>query len=287
MSEAARESGTSATGPTWRRAGSAATWPAAGRRAAAGSTRAPATGRRRSATSPVDLTGTVYFAGESPQWGGGVAFYDPAVPGVTAARGYLVTAGQLVDVVAQEMYREPVDGDPLEELVTRPLPGGRHVFGDGRYESVVEVGRVDGMPLLTFTSPHGSEHVERTPAGGVVPRDDGGGPPREPGLGRGRGGVVPGTDLEALGNRRRGARARRRGGRRHAGRGRGRLRDRGHVGGVAGRLARRDGAGGTGRVGARAAARAGRRLPRLRARGAALEARRSPWSASCRRASGR
>ncbi len=110
----------------------------------------------------VDLTGTVYFAGESPQWGGGVAFYDPAVPGTTAARGYLVTAGQLVDVLAQEMYRDPVDGDPLEQLVGRPLPEGRHVFGEGRYESVVEVGRVDGLPLLTFTSPHGSEHVERT-----------------------------------------------------------------------------------------------------------------------------
>ncbi len=61
----------------------------------------------------VDLPGTVYFAGKSPQWGGGVAFYDPVVPGTTAARGYLVTAGQLVDVLAQEMYREPVDGDPL------------------------------------------------------------------------------------------------------------------------------------------------------------------------------
>jgi len=117
----------------------------------------------------VDLPGTVYFAGESPQWGGGVAFYDPAVPGTTAARGYLVTAGQLVDVMAQEMYREPVDGDPLEELVSGPLPDGRHVFGDGRYESVVEVGRVDGLPLLTFTSPHGSEQVERTrPAAAYV-----------------------------------------------------------------------------------------------------------------------
>ena len=110
----------------------------------------------------VDLPGTVYFAGDSPQWGGGVAFYDPAVPGTTAARGYLVTAAQLVDVVTQEMYREPVDGNPLEGLVSEPLPDGRHVFGDGRYESVVEVGRVDGLPLLTFTSPHGSEQVERT-----------------------------------------------------------------------------------------------------------------------------
>ncbi len=43
------------------------------------------------------------------------------------------------------------------------------MFGDGRYESVVEVGRIDGLPLLTFTSPHGSEQVERTrPAAAYV-----------------------------------------------------------------------------------------------------------------------
>ncbi len=30
---------------------------------------------------PVDLPGTVYFAGDSPQWGGGVAFYDHDDPG--------------------------------------------------------------------------------------------------------------------------------------------------------------------------------------------------------------
>src|SRR6187431_3816575 len=42
---------------------------------------------------PVDLPGTVYFAGESPQWGGGVAFYDHATPGRTAAVTRSVPAG--------------------------------------------------------------------------------------------------------------------------------------------------------------------------------------------------
>ncbi len=111
---------------------------------------------------PVDLPGTTYFAGESPQWGGGVAFYDHATPGFTAARGYLLTRAQLVDVAAQEMYRVPQDGDPLEDVLARPLPDGRHQLGPGRYETLVEVGRVDGLPLLTFTSPHGAEHVEHT-----------------------------------------------------------------------------------------------------------------------------
>lgn len=111
---------------------------------------------------PVDLPGTVYFAGESPQWGGGVAFYDHARPGATAARGYLLTRGQFADVAAQEMYREPREDDPLEALLGEPLPQGRHELGPGRYETLLEVGRLDGLPLLTFTSPHGIEGVEHT-----------------------------------------------------------------------------------------------------------------------------
>jgi hypothetical protein len=111
---------------------------------------------------PVDLPGTVYFAGQSPQWGGGVAFYDHETPGWTAARGYLVTAGQLADIAAQEMYRVPQDGDPLEEIVLGSLEGGRHEVGPGRYETLVEVGRHEDVPLLTFTAPHGVDHVEHT-----------------------------------------------------------------------------------------------------------------------------
>jgi len=111
---------------------------------------------------PVDLPGSLYFAGESPQWGGGVAFYDHETPGYTAARGYLVTAEQLADIAAQEMYRLPCDGDPLEEVVLGPLDGGRHEVGPGRYETLVEVGRYDDVPLLTFTSPHGMDHVPHT-----------------------------------------------------------------------------------------------------------------------------
>ncbi len=113
-------------------------------------------------TIPVDLPGTVYFAGESPQWGGGVAFYDHAAPGFAAARGYLVTAEQFADIAAQEMYRAPRDGDPLAELVLSPLDGGRHQLGPGRYETLLEVGRYDDLPLLTFTSPHGHEDVAHT-----------------------------------------------------------------------------------------------------------------------------
>ena len=113
-------------------------------------------------TIPVDLPGTVYFAGESPQWGGGVAFYDHEAPGTTAARAYLVTAEQFADIAAQEMHRLPEPGDPLAELVLAPLDGGRHQVGPGRYETLLEVGRHEDLPLLTFTAPHGLDHVEHT-----------------------------------------------------------------------------------------------------------------------------
>lgn len=110
----------------------------------------------------VDLPGTTYFAGRSAQWGGGVAFYDHETLGGTAARAYLVTAAQFADIAAQEMYRLPVEGDPIEELVLDPLDGGRHSVGPGHYETLVEVGRVEDHPLLTFTAPHGADHVEHT-----------------------------------------------------------------------------------------------------------------------------
>lgn len=110
---------------------------------------------------PVDLPGTTYFAGESPQWGGGVAFYDHETPGRTCARAYLVTARQLADIAAQEMYRVPDPDDPIAEIVLG-LDGGRHTLGPGRYETLVEVGRYDGRPLLLFTAPHGADHVAHT-----------------------------------------------------------------------------------------------------------------------------
>ena len=111
---------------------------------------------------PVELPGALYFAGRSPQWGGGVAFYDHDSPGPTAARGYLVTAAQLADIAAQEMYRVPDPDDPLEEVLIGGSFDGRHQAGPGRYETLVEVGRYDGLPMLTFTAPHGHDHVAHT-----------------------------------------------------------------------------------------------------------------------------
>jgi hypothetical protein len=98
---------------------------------------------------PIDLAGCVYFAWESPTWGGGIAFYDPEAGGTSVGRAYLLTLGQLSDVVAQEMRREPgVDLD-LTEL----LSDGSSVLGPGRYESLHVVGALDDVPVVTFTAP--------------------------------------------------------------------------------------------------------------------------------------
>lgn len=111
---------------------------------------------------PVDLPGRLYFAGESATWGGGVAFYDHDSPGRTAARAYRITASQFVDVAAQEMHRLPDESDPLEEIVVGGLHAGRHEAGPGHYETLIEVGRHEGLPMLTFTAPHGHDAVPHT-----------------------------------------------------------------------------------------------------------------------------
>lgn len=108
------------------------------------------------------LPGRLYFAGSSSTWGGGVAFYDHDASGPTPARAYRITAGQFADVAAQEMHRLPDPEDPLEKLVVDGLETGRHAAGPGHYETLVEVGRQDGLPMVTFTAPHGFDAVEHT-----------------------------------------------------------------------------------------------------------------------------
>ena len=95
------------------------------------------------------LAGGIYFATHSPVWDGGRALYDPTLPGQAAARAWLITTQQFSDISAQEMYRPPgVDLD-----LTTVLATGRDQVGDGRYETLLHPGDLDGYPLLTFTAP--------------------------------------------------------------------------------------------------------------------------------------
>jgi len=107
---------------------------------------------------PVTLPGTLYFAGESSVWTGGMALYDHRTPGPTCGRGYLITAEQFADVAAQEMHRAP--GEFLD--LAPVLANGRHEFGRGRYETVLLVGEYDGHPMVTFTAPDRAADVAHT-----------------------------------------------------------------------------------------------------------------------------
>lgn len=100
-------------------------------------------------TMPVMLPGGIYFALESRAWTGGIALYDPNLPGRAAARAYLITSGQFADVLAQEMHRPPGVDPALLADVSRH---GRVELGPGRYETVVCAGTRDGHPVLTFTA---------------------------------------------------------------------------------------------------------------------------------------
>ncbi|MFG2128337.1 histone deacetylase [Streptomyces sp. NPDC048751] len=108
---------------------------------------------------PVELNGAMYFATESPVWGGGRAFYDPHSNGRVLARAHLVTTDQFFDIAAQEMYRGPGANLDLVEVLTE----GRAVLGEGRYETLVCAGQVDGLPVLTFTAPWGMDDVPWVP----------------------------------------------------------------------------------------------------------------------------
>ena len=99
---------------------------------------------------PYVASGTVHFAGESSVWGGGMAFYDPSCPGTALMSAYLVTREQLLDVLTQEMRRDPRTCGPLTiaaRLEAEPVVP----LGPGRYESVHLLGAIDGMPVLTLS----------------------------------------------------------------------------------------------------------------------------------------
>ncbi|MFG2990903.1 histone deacetylase [Streptomyces sp. NPDC048257] len=104
----------------------------------------------------VELDGRLYFATESPVWTGGRGFYDPTAPGRMRGRAHLVTAEQMSDIAAQEMYRGP--GEDLD--LTVALRDGRDELGPGRYETMICPGVIEDIPVLAFTAPWTLHDVE-------------------------------------------------------------------------------------------------------------------------------
>ncbi|MFN3217016.1 MAG: histone deacetylase [Acidimicrobiales bacterium] len=128
------------------------------------------------ADEPCRLAHRRFFAGRSRTWGGGgVAFVDP-LPGSgdTPARRYLLTVEQFHDVWAQESGRTV--GTPLEFVTadgtgSKPAssdldalaPGTSVVVGGGGYDRLLVVGRVDGIAVVTFTSPSEASSLRPNP----------------------------------------------------------------------------------------------------------------------------
>jgi hypothetical protein len=100
----------------------------------------------------------LYFAGTSKVWGGSPAFIDASAPsGRTLGRGYLITWEQFEDVVAQENAR----CSAALAIADEELEGGfARQVGPGRYELLVCTGRLEGAPVVTFTSPRGVATTE-------------------------------------------------------------------------------------------------------------------------------
>lgn len=106
----------------------------------------------RDTSDPADsfgllIKGVVYFAGRSSSWRAGIAFYDAHAHGEVAARAYLITVEQFIDVLAQETRRPP--GMALD--LTPTFRGDRYSMGVGGYSILVRVGDRRGVPLVTFT----------------------------------------------------------------------------------------------------------------------------------------
>jgi hypothetical protein len=114
-----------------------------------------------SRTVPLEIPGALYFTGPSRTWGGGTAVYDRDGSARVAVTAYLVRVGQLSDVVAQETHRPPgtdLDMEPLR----------RHGYcrsGPGRYETLLQVGIRDGIPMVTLTSERSSRTKLTPPTG--------------------------------------------------------------------------------------------------------------------------
>lgn len=111
------------------------------------------------ASAPHWFDADVRFLGDAAKWGGGgVAFLGHEPGGPAPGRRYLITKGQFDDVAAQES-RRPTVSLPVDELeigVVRPI-------GDGFYDGLLALPPVDGVPVVTFTSPEPEVRLASNP----------------------------------------------------------------------------------------------------------------------------
>lgn len=103
----------------------------------------------------------LFFAGESPVWGGGVAFVDPRTDPAhsTAAVAWLITTEQLSDLVTQEN-----GGEAPGPRIVMPAVGKHEVLATGRYDLLVGIDPIDGIAAATLTASNPPEPREPSAA---------------------------------------------------------------------------------------------------------------------------
>jgi hypothetical protein len=111
--------------------------------------------RRPESWRALRVPGRVYFSGHSQTWGGAPAFFDPAAPAEhlgaeVFARAWRLGWDQLEDVMAQESGRRPT---ALEVELGALVEGFSVRAGPGRYDRLVCLGTLEGLPVLTCTAP--------------------------------------------------------------------------------------------------------------------------------------
>ena len=101
----------------------------------------------------------LYFAGTSKVWSGAPCFVDTDVTpdAFSHARAYLIGWEKSEDIVAQENGRPSV---PIELGPDDLAPGSTHQLGSRRYENVLCLGTLDGVPVLSLTSPWSMSSAE-------------------------------------------------------------------------------------------------------------------------------
>lgn len=110
---------------------------------------------------PTRIPHRLFFAGDSPVWGGGVAFVDPRPDPAhsTPAVAWLITTEQLGDLVAQEN-----GGEAPGSRIKVPARGEHVLATTGRYDLLVGLDSIDSIQAATLTSSNPPEPSEPSAA---------------------------------------------------------------------------------------------------------------------------
>ena len=104
------------------------------------------------ASGTIEIPYQMYFAKESPTWnGGGICFLKPEKDEKvnTLGRRYLISSGQFIDLVRQELKFDGTIEIDFEHLTRE---GFFNCMTDGRYGLLLYLGEIEGKPVVTFTS---------------------------------------------------------------------------------------------------------------------------------------